>query len=319
MKVIFDTNIWRYLDDAGATDEIRLSSRRRKLTVLIPPATAFEISSTNDPNLRVQLLKNISMHEWKRLMPEAFTESQQIIAEIERHRPAWMLPKPDNHRYRPLFRDWKSKNGFWRRLSEQPEKFSDVLHSSSQQNLYDAQNQSYAQRDNLITNGITKTSHLDKWTAALRSPRDGWNGDRVEPWRVDAMAALTLALKDKSNPYTEWISCYVDLNKIDFRSGDWVKFWLHDCQREQLPRQWLRWAVSFLQAFRKTTDGNPADIQLAQYVPECDVFVTADKNLGWVLNECKQYAICAIPEVWIIPGGREGVTKILGRFTDSTA
>jgi hypothetical protein len=72
--------------------------------------------------------------------------------------------------------------------------------------------------------------------------------------------------------------------------------------------------VKFLQAFRKTTDGNPVDIQLAQYAPDCDVFITADTRFGWVLDQCRQYKICTMPDVWIVGAGNRGVSQILKRF-----
>ncbi|MDQ8698170.1 hypothetical protein [Hyphomicrobium sp. LHD-15] len=314
MKVIFDTNIWRYLVDDEAITVVQQLCRRRKLTVVVPPATAFEFAATGDREVRLALIRAICSPEWKRLMPEAYTSSLEIVDELARCRPQWMLPKTDKHRLQPLFRDWKAKNGFWRRLTEQPDEFADVLKHADLPTLNGARAQAYGRRKDFLAQGLTKTAHLDKWEGAFPAPREGWDGDKIEAWRPESMAAITYALSLAHGPYWDWIRCFVDLDRVDVHGPDWLRFWLYDCERDRLPLQWLWWAVSFLQAFRKTTDGNPADTQLAQYLPECDVFVTADKGFGWVVDECRKYDVCALPDVWIIPGGGNGVTQMLARF-----
>jgi hypothetical protein len=77
-----------------------------------------------------------------------------------------------------------------------------------------------------------------------------------------------------------------------------------------LPRQWLRWAHSFAQRFHKVTPGSPGDTQLFTYFVETDVVITADKALIEILNDCRPYAPCTLPEGTLVPGGAPGVAKL---------
>lgn len=200
MRIILDTNIWRYLLDADALKPLHQLSRQRKLTVMLPPATAFEMARTVDSALRVRMITAILNPEWQRMMPEAYTESLEIVNEIRRCRPQWMLPTADKHRFQPLFRDWKAKNGFWRRLKEQPEVFSDVLKSAVEAVHPAAVRQAYGRREDFMAGDLTMTAHLDSWEAELKRPRTGWNGDKVGAWRAETMNAMEHALSDQRNP-----------------------------------------------------------------------------------------------------------------------
>jgi hypothetical protein len=159
----------------------------------------------------LRLITAILNPEWRRLMPEAYTESLEMIEEFRRCRPQWMLQQTDKHRLLPLFRDWKSKNGFWRRLEDHPEQFTDLLHTIDKETHDAAVRQAYSLRADFVAGDLTMTAHLDAWTAEFPKPLKGWNGDKVEAWRPDTMAAMEVALADKRNAYREWIGCYVTL------------------------------------------------------------------------------------------------------------
>jgi hypothetical protein len=60
--------------------------------------------------------------------------------------------------------------------------------------------------------------------------------------------------------------------------------WLYEVGRTDAPREWMRWAVSFLQGLRKVTAGTPADSQIALYAYEADVFLSGDKGLVDIIN-----------------------------------
>ena len=314
MRVLFDTNIWRYLMDAGAVSAIRVLCRRRKLQVVMPPATAFEVAQAVDTLLRRALLEVVCWPEWTRLMPEAYNSSLELVEEMRRCRPQWMLAKINKHKFQPLFRDWRAQNGFWRRVRERPQYFHEELRDRDWLAMSGARDQAYRRRESFAEQGLTKLGSLDKWMASYPSPRVGWDGDPIQHWRVESEAAVKFALTGWSNAKHDWVSCFVDLDRIDFESAEWLKFWLYDCKKERMPLQWLWWATSFLQGYRRTTEGNPADVQLAQYLPECGLFVTADRNFGWVIDQCRDCAPCGLPEVQIVRGGLDGVEEILARF-----
>lgn len=45
-----------------------------------------------------------------------------------------------------------------------------------------------------------------------------------------------------------------------------------------------------MQADMKITNGNPIDVQHAAYLPDCEVFLTADKNFVRVLDRVAEQA-----------------------------
>lgn len=310
VRVLFDTNIWRYLADADAVRALEVQCKRRKLQVVMPPATAFEVAQTADPALRQALLHVVCKPVWKRLMPEAYTSSLELVAELKRCRPQWMLPKINKHKLQPLFRDWKAQGGFWRRVCEYPDRFHEELRDKEWMVLSGAREQAYRRRDDFSQQRLTKLGPLDKWFGSYSAPRVGWDGGKIEHWRMESEAAVKFSLTALANATHDWVSCYAALDHIDFEGKDWLRFWLYDCSRERMPLQWLWWAMGFLQGYRRTTDGNPGDVQLGQYLPECDLFVTADRNFGWVVEQCRPYSVCSLPDVHVVRGGTEGLHQI---------
>jgi hypothetical protein len=73
----------------------------------------------------------------------------------------------------------------------------------------------------------------------------------------------------------------------------------------------LRWAFSFAQRFRRVTPGTPCDTQLSTYFLETDVVVTADKALLDILEECRPYAPCRLPDGHLISAGAPGAQELL--------
>jgi hypothetical protein len=133
----------------------------------------------------------------------------------------------------------------------------------------------------------------------------------VEAWRIDSCNILTYGLARHGNAYRDWISPFVELDYGLLKSAAWVEFWLYLTDKSALPRQWMRWAYSFAQRFRKTTSGSPADTQLSTYFLETDVVITADKALLEILEECRPYAPCELPDGKLVAAGAPGVANLL--------
>jgi len=113
------------------------------------------------------------------------------------------------------------------------------------------------------------------------------------------------------NAYRDWICPFVEVDKGLLQSDQWVEFWMYHVDKMLLPRQWLRWAHSFSQRFRKVTPGSFCDVQLVPYFLEADVIVTADKALIKILEEYRPYAPCQLPLARLVPAGEEGVAALL--------
>jgi hypothetical protein len=84
-----------------------------------------------------------------------------------------------------------------------------------------------------------------------------------------------MSWRAKAHAYRDWIAPFVKLDDGLLRSAAWGEFWLYAADKNALTRQWLRWAHSFAQRFRKVTPGSPGVTQLATYFVETDVVITA--------------------------------------------
>jgi len=116
MRILLDTNIWRYIVDHDALGVIQQAARKSRHRIVIAPAVVYEALRTGDPGLRAAMVAAMTLPCWKRLMPEAFSESEEIKAEVERLRPDWLRRSNDLSMYRRLRYDWtRSRGGFWDR------------------------------------------------------------------------------------------------------------------------------------------------------------------------------------------------------------
>jgi hypothetical protein len=122
---------------------------------------------------------------------------------------------------------------------------------------------------------------------------------------------MTYGLSQQGNPYRDWMAPFVEFDDGLLDSAAWVEFWLHLADKRALPRQWVRWAHSFAQRFRRVNPGSPGDTQLSVYFIETDVVRTADRALLEILEECRPYAPCQLPEGKLVPAGAPGVADLL--------
>jgi hypothetical protein len=162
----------------------------------------------------------------------------------------------------------------------------------------------------MIEAGWKRNPSMDKTLAGFDHPVPGWRGEMVEAWRVDSWRSLTYNLFQQGNPYHDWIAPFVELEGL-LASDSWGEFWFYLTDKSALPRQWMRWAHSFAQRFRRTTPGSPGDTQLSVYFLETDVVITADKALLEILEECRPYAPCQLPEGKLVPAGARGAADLL--------
>ncbi len=107
---------------------------------------------------------------------------------------------------------------------------------------------------------------LEGWTGRPIGGLSGWDGTAVDVWRLMSSGLWWHSLIDEPRqPYLDWIAPFLDLPTIGRSFESWNRLWLHEVGVEELPREWLRWAVMLLQSVRKVTPGTPADNQIALY------------------------------------------------------
>jgi hypothetical protein len=101
--------------------------------------------------------------------------------------------------------------------------------------------------------------------------------------RIPVSGLMTTACRNASRSFPHrqsqtWIS-----KKFQETPPSWLRFWFYETDVRALPRFWLRWAFEYIQRYKTVIDGTPCDTQLATYLPEADVFISADKAFIQIL------------------------------------
>jgi hypothetical protein len=311
-RVLLDSNIWAYVVDFNSQGALLRFARNGSYEIQIAPSVVFEALRLKDSSRRNGLIRLMTNVRFSRLMPEAYSESVEILHEVRRLQPGWLRAQPDLLFAERLRKDWAKKtSGFWVRCARRAEAEASFVGKLEGPLIDDARTQATAARKEMMTSEWKSNPPMDKTLATLPKPIAGWNGQPVDAWRVESWQAITFNLMQTQNPYRDWIAPFVELDTGLLTSAGWVTFWLHLVDKTLVPRQWMRWAHSFAQRFRKVTPGSPADTQLFTYFLDTDLVVSADKALLDILDECRPYAPCPLPQGKLVPGGSAGVANLM--------
>src|SRR5262249_12073536 len=118
---LIDTNLWSSVADASLGSDLIKVARRRHIEILAAPSVLYELLRTPNESVRKRLVDVITLQHWKRLMPEHFSETKEILAEIRRLRPDWLRTTPNRGKYMRILHDWRSrKGGMWQRARDTP-------------------------------------------------------------------------------------------------------------------------------------------------------------------------------------------------------
>ncbi|WP_315800190.1 hypothetical protein [Bradyrhizobium sp. SZCCHNS3002] len=317
-RVLLDSNVWRYVIDSKCQGALLRVARTGGYAIQIAPAVLYEAFRIGDSALRSALIKLMTDLRFRRLMPEAYSESVEILHEVERLRPDWLRTSPQLTLIRRLEKDWTRKTGgFWVRCARSPQSEAQFIQRLEGPMMDNARGQAQFARKEMIEAGWKTNPPMDKTLVRFSHPVPGWRGDDIEAWRVDALAALSYSLGIRGDPYRDWLGPFIELDRGLLRSTDWVEFWLYSVESRNVPRQWMRWAHSFAQRFRKVTPGSPADSQLFTYFLDTDLVISADRALIEILDECRPFAPCPLPAARAIAGGAAGVTELLRILNNS--
>lgn len=308
-RILLDSNIWRYIVDAGALSTLQIVARSSRHRILASPAVLFEAAHSANKQLRASLLVALTRPEWKRLMPEAYWEAEELKGEVRRIRPEWLRPRPDLNFFKRVRHDWiRSKGGVWDRIIQE----AHLLQKSDSEMIKRARDQAYALRnDALKWSASWESAPLSKLHAYFSSSISGWDGTPVEPWRVDALNVFKTATLTAGHPSNDWLKEELNLALMLSQSADLTRFWLHEANLQRMPRHWLRWAFEFLQRFRKVNNGTPVDIQLGTYLVDADFFMSADKTLIQLAARCRLDAPFKVAESVSVPAGDTAVGEII--------
>lgn len=311
MRILLDSNVWRYLIDGDGVAELRNAVRRSKHSLVVAPALLFEATRTTDKRVRTSLITAMIDRTWKRLMPEAFSEAEEFKCEVRRLRPEWLRAHADLVRFKRFRFDWRrSQGGVWDRILADVDRLQRLEQASGM--LKAARLQSREHRgDAMAWSPKWKTTPLRTIRAVLPDGLPGWDGTPVEPWRFDAWNVLLRELHTPNHPAIDWIEGDIDIPRLLSSHESHVKFWLHDVDLVRMPRYWLRWAFEFLQRQHRITDGSPVDCQIGTYLLDVDLMLSADKLFVSMAERCRSDAPFAMAESKKVPGGPPCVESVL--------
>lgn len=313
-KIVPDTNIWRYIVDADAVEEVRLAARRCQITLVACPAVVYEMLRTGNRQVRRRLAKAVTRGDWERPMPEVFIEAQAVRHEIARLHPEWLAPNPDLRTWRLDHADWQG--GFWRRVRSDPDHMSQIISTIEGRTLERAREEATTARGQAISVGRTPDSlSLATAEATFVQQVEGWDGRPFEPWRgFSAASWWDAVVRGRQTTARDWLGPWLNLPMIRSQHDAWLHMWIREVDTAQLPREWIRWAMREVQAVRKVTAGTPVDNQIATYLPDFDMFVTADRGFAQCIDAIRGHAPTKLSEVSAAPAGAKAVEHLLRLF-----
>jgi hypothetical protein len=311
-RILLDTNVWRYAVDEKLSGRLVTIARRGNVQIQIAPAVIYETLRLKDNDKRDEIVSVMTNRSFVRLMPEAYSESIEILREIAKVCPGVFRKAPHFAKFERQKNDWTRKlSGFWARCRSNPSSEAHFV-VSLHENLFDAARaQAQLARKEMSETGMKVRPSLGGMTALLQQETVGWNGEAVEAWRLESLNSINYHLGLGQGAYYDWLSPFIAIDQRFLRSREWVSFWLHGAKKENLPRQWLRWAHSWSQHFLKVTSGTPGDNQIFANFLDTDMIVSADKALIGILDTCRNDAPCVLPVGKKIAAGRDGVEDLI--------
>ena len=304
LRVLLDTNVWFYIVEAKTQSQLLSFARHPLIQVQVAPSIVYEVLSYSNLSVRNDVVRLLTHPAFDRLMPEAYSESMEILGEMRRLRPEWARPSPDLRFFEHSKKDWsRQTGGFWVRCARTPDeearwraKVAGARIAFMKEDLKSAR-RSMHEAKGVEPKGDLPLVYFDK-------PVKGWRGDPVEVWRFDSFLRQSFGLANVGDPYRDWIAPFIDVDHGLLDTADWAHFWLYEADIRKMPRQWLRSTHSFAQQFRKVTEGSPADEAVFSHLAETDVIITADKALVQIMNDYRKAAPFDLPDGKVIRARR---------------
>jgi|EndMetStandDraft_5_1072996.scaffolds.fasta_scaffold14651_3 hypothetical protein len=241
-------------------------------------------------------------------MPEAYTQTRELLGEIKRCRPQWVRSDLPRKLKQQLLHDWrKAHGGFWDRLRVDPEHEAQTIRRLQEPALNQVREHVRSEREKF------KTVRADWVGVGLSEIRAQvpTTGEMVHPWRMSANTTCTTMLRQSGNAYREWLSDQFVLEGTHVDQRDWLDFWMKEVRSKHMPRFWIRWAIEYLQMFTKFSSGVGGDSQVASYLIDADVLASADARLIDMVETLRLGASCSVPRTFKSSGGSAAAEDIL--------
>lgn len=312
-RYLLDTNIWRYFIDAQQEQKLVDLASSGKALIQICPATVNETLQLRDLRLMTKIVRLQTKPCFDRLRPEVLVNSIDLINEIYRLHPDWLLRVPDQKSFKKWIVFWDKK--WWSRVRKLPAAEARDLKIWNGNIVNLVRDQAKFRRAEIRKNRTSSKLPLNGWKAKVPKPFPGWDKNlEVDAWRIATLISLTNSLIAHQNGMYPIMETFIDFSKGLLTSDKWKYFWLYEIEKENCPRFWLEWAHVHTSSFRKITPGTPGDTQLFQYLIDTDVFVSADKAMLDIIEEVRPWTNRSLPEVLKLSGGGKGVEEFFQKI-----
>ena len=312
MRFFLDTNIWSYIANEDAGSELAMRARAAGVEIVVSSAVVDEVQQLPVPDARRKVIRLLTENDWKRLMPEVFSECSEVKAELIRLRPEWVIAKPNMREFNRVRYDWvRRTGGFWDRARREIDSppTNESVRREQEENL--AVEQSFAIRERLKKIRPGSETHLQHVGHIPETGTPGWTGKPVHYWRVPSLHMFKSELQIYESAIREWLDSEIDVPAMLSSTESMNRLWLHELDPAAVPRQWLRGSFEFLQAWHKVTTGTPGDSRLATHLVDAEVIISADKNFVRFAERCREEAPFKIGKTLLAKANRAGVDEVL--------
>jgi len=312
MKLILDTNIWRYLVDSSNKNNLYKYTQDSKLDVFVPPGVVIETLRMGDKRLRKEIIELQTRNCWERLMPDAYLQSKDVMNEMLRFHPEWRKQEEKNSNKRRHRYNWiRGRGGFWEKVRRNTEIIAEKYYSQDKETLELVQKQSKDVRSDVLKNNrkIMETKSLHD----IKGSWENKEGEEIEVdwWRVYAQLVWANLLSSTKSPFWEWTHEEINLDLIlSYYALAYVEFWEKEAEVEKVPREWIRAAVYALQSEKKVTTGNPTDSLISVHLVDVDLVVSADKNFISIVNQIHKEAPFKTAKGFLVEAGCDGIDNL---------
>lgn len=313
MRILLDTNVWRYLADTDVKHKLFQVASRSNMRICIAPAIVIETLRMSDVQTRNKIIEVQTRSCWHRLMPDSFLQCEDVKREMIRAHPEWELKSKNLNLFRSLRYDWlRTKGGFWEKVRNSPEKVAKDYNRQDSEKLAVARFQSREIRRTLSEKGgrMFDSPSLREWSGSWRNAIDD-ELVKTDAWRVFALTVWSNMLSEET-VLKQWLGCEINVELLtSYGALDFIGFWQAEAREDRVPREWIRAVVYGIQSERKVTDGNPTDSAIATHAVDVDLIVSADKNFVAMLNRIQDDAPCKTAYGVLVQAGRACIDELL--------
>ena len=313
MRILLDTNIWRYLVDTGFENKLFQVTRRSNVQICVAPSIIIETLRMSDLRTRRKIIEVQTRECWSRLLPDSFLQCEDVKQEMMRTHPEWELKLKNINLYRKLRFDWvRTKGGFWEKVRSDSDAVEARYKRQDSAALTEVREQLRDSRNAVRETGsvMVNTKSLRDWKGTKRNLMTGQTIE-VDAWRIYAQVIWENMLSQET-VLSQWLGCELDIKFIlTYHHLDLLEFWETVVRLESVPREWIRASVYGMQSERKVTDGNPTDSAIATHAVDVDLIASADKNFVAMLNRIQDEAPFKTAHGVLIQAGSAGMDNLL--------